>query len=49
MEKKIPILKNILVEAKVIDRQFAGNMEKMMEACQKISDKYDKQTENICP
>lgn len=49
MEKKVSILRSILVEAKRIDSQFAGNTEKMMEACQKISDKYNKQIESICP
>lgn len=48
MEKKLPYLKQARNNALKIDSQFAGNTEKQMEACQKISDKLDKQTAAFC-
>lgn len=48
MEKKLPILKKMLSEAKAVDSRFKGNEQKLMEECQKIGDKYNDTLDKMC-
>jgi len=48
MEKKLPILKQALAEAKSIDSRFGNNTEKLSEECGKLQDKYNEKLEKAC-
>ena len=48
MEKKLPILKQALAEAKGIDSRFGNNIEKLSEQCGKLQDKYNERLDKVC-
>lgn len=48
MERKLPILKQALTEAKAIDGRFGSNFDKLSEECGKLQDKYQEKIDKVC-
>ncbi|MCU0436434.1 MAG: hypothetical protein MUC49_00865 [Raineya sp.] len=48
LEKKLPILKKILLEAKAIDSRFGNNQQKIMDECTKLQEKYNEILDKVC-
>lgn len=48
MERKLPILKQALAEAKTIDSKFGSNFDKLSEECGKLQDKYQERLDKVC-